>query len=150
MGASLQARETPQVATTGQIQLNVSTSFWRRISGAILLAVLAAFLIFVVTSAADLAMLREHESARLTFELSDAVASAAVGLLSYKLVRMHQQRQAQLRKRVEVIADMNHHVRNALQVISLTTHGHDQAEIANIKESVNRIQWALRELLPKL
>jgi hypothetical protein len=55
-----------------------------------------------------------------------------------------------VRHKVEVIADMNHHVRNALQVISLTTHGNDKEEIGVIRESVNRIQWALRELLPKI
>jgi len=37
-----------------------------------------------------------------------------------------------------------------LQVISLTTHGSSTQEIRTIRESVNRIQWALRELLPKI
>ena len=46
---------------------------------------------------------------------------------------------------------MNHHVRNALQVISLSTFSTaDQAQIDTIKPSVNRIQWALREILPKM
>jgi two-component sensor histidine kinase len=56
-----------------------------------------------------------------------------------------------LRQRLEVIAEMNHHVRNALQVISLSTYSSaDQKQLAAIKESVNRIQWALREVLPKM
>jgi hypothetical protein len=63
---------------------------------------------------------------------------------------MQQQRREYVRHKVEVIADMNHHVRNALQIISLTTHGKDKQEIGAIRESVNRIQWALRELLPKI
>jgi hypothetical protein len=115
-----------------------------------LLAAIAALFVFLVSSAADMLMLKEHETPRLTIELSDTVTSAAIGLLSYKLVRLHQDRRARVRQRVEVIADMNHHVRNALQVISLSSHGRDKEEITAIRESVNRIQWALRELLPKI
>ncbi len=125
--------------------------FWSRASGAIMLAIIFTVLVFLVSSAADLLMLREHETARITIELSDAVSAIAIGLLAFQLVRMHQERRAKLRKRVEVIADMNHHVRNALQVISLSTHGKEnEQEIAAIRDSMNRIQWALRELLPKI
>lgn len=125
-------------------------TLWNRVPGAILLAGLATLLIFVVSSTADLLMLREHETARLTIELSDAISASVIGLLSYRLFRLHQERRERLRHRVEVIANMNHHVRNALQVISLSSHGKDIEEIATIRESVNRIQWALRELLPKI
>jgi signal transduction histidine kinase len=128
----------------------VPTSVWKTVPGAILIALLFTFLIFLVSSAADLLMLKEHETARITIELSDAVSSLAIGLLSFQLIRMHQERRAKLRKRVEVISDMNHHVRNALQVISLSTQGRDKEEIAAIRDSMNRIQWALRELLPKI
>lgn len=125
-------------------------SLWSKITGAILLAVIFTFLIFVVSSMADLFMLREHETARITIELSDGISSAVIGLLVYQLVRLHQDRREQLRQRVEMIANMNHHVRNALQVIALTSHGKNKEEISAIRESVNRIQWALRELLPKI
>jgi signal transduction histidine kinase len=130
---------------------NPPVSFWNRVSGAILFAILFTLVIFIVSSAADLLMLREHETARITIELSDGVSAFAIGLLSFQLVRMYQERRAKLRERVEVIAAMNHHVRNALQVISLSTHGKEnKEEIAAIRESMNRIQWALRELLPKI
>jgi signal transduction histidine kinase len=120
------------------------------IASAVFLAIACVLLIFVVSSAADLLMLREHETPRITIELSDGISSLAIGLLSYRLARLQQQRRERLRQRVELIADMNHHVRNALQVISLTALGSSKEEIANIRESVNRIQWALRELLPKI
>ena len=129
----------------------VTTSFWNRVPGAVLLALIFTLLVFVVASAADLLMLREHETARITIELSDGVTSLAIGLLSFQLIRGHQERRAKLRQKIEVIADMNHHVRNALQVISLSTHGKEnEEEIAAIRESMGRIQWALRELLPKI
>lgn len=107
-------------------------------------------MVFVVSSTADLLMLKEHETPRITIELSDGISSAAIGLLSYQLIRTYQQRRRGLRQRLEVIADMNHHVRNALQVISLSAVGEDKNQIAAVRESVNRIQWALRELLPKI
>jgi len=114
------------------------------------MAAICAILVFIVSSGADILMLHQHETARTTVELSDAISSLIIGLLCYRLIRLHYERREQLRNKVEVISDMNHHVRNALQVISLTSHGKDKDEITAIRESVNRIQWALRELLPKL
>jgi len=132
-------------------QESLPASFWTKVPGAILLAITFTLMVFVIASGADLLMLREHETARITIELSDGVTSLAIGLLAFQLIRMHQERRAKLRRRVEVIADMNHHVRNALQVISLSTHGKEsEEEIAAIRESMSRIQWALRELLPKI
>jgi signal transduction histidine kinase len=132
------------------VKADVSTGFWQSPKGSVLRAIIATVLIFFVSSGADLFMFHEHEPARLTIELSDAISSIVVGLLCYQLFRLQRLRRQELRRRVEMISDMNHHVRNALQVISLSTHGHGQDEIKNVRDSVNRIQWALRELLPKI
>lgn len=113
-------------------------------------AAFVATVVFAVSSIADYFLLYEHEPARLTIEISDAISSIVIGLLCFQLFRMQQQRRQQIRQRLEVIADMNHHVRNALQVISFTTESGDEKEIKAIRESVNRIQWALKELLPKI
>src|SRR3954462_9662401 len=112
---------------------------------AILLALVSALLIFAVSVSADLFLIRDHQPARLTIEISDGISAIVIGVLSYKIFRLQQQRREYVRHKVEVISDMNHHVRNALQVISLTTHGGKQDEIVAVRESVNRIQWALRE-----
>jgi hypothetical protein len=132
------------------LESQTGLSTWQKSSGAVLLAGIAALLIFVISLGADMLLLRDHEPARFTIEISDGISSLVIGLLSYRLFRLQQQRREYVRHKVEVIADMNHHVRNALQVISLTTHGGDKEEIGVIRESVNRIQWALRELLPKI
>lgn len=51
--------------------------------------------------------------------------------------------------RLRTIADMNHHIRNALQTIQLSAYStKDQQAIGEISEAVERIQWALREVLP--
>lgn len=49
-----------------------------------------------------------------------------------------------------IIADMNHHTRNALQVIvsrSVLSMA-DSAAIEDIRQAVGRIDWCLREILP--
>jgi len=50
-----------------------------------------------------------------------------------------------------IIAELNHHVRNALQVIisraDVAIHG--VTELEDIFSAVNRIDWALREILPR-
>ena len=44
---------------------------------------------------------------------------------------------------------MNHHIRNALQVITYATATQNQTDsVALIGSSVERIEWALREVLP--
>ena|SRR6185369_1156600 len=145
------APETRIPPPSDNLEPKEASTIWQRASGAILRAVIAALLIFLVSLGADLLLLRDHEPARLTIEISDGISALVIGLLSYKIFRLQQQRREYVRHKVEVIADMNHHVRNALQIISLTTHGsRDKEEIINIRESVNRIQWALRELLPKI
>ncbi len=148
---SQSSQYAPETRTTnGDSPAKSSKSIQSTIGGAILLAGVAAALIFLVSLTADLILLHGHEPARLTIEISDAISAIVIGLLSYRIIRLQQQRREYVRQKVEVIADMNHHVRNALQVISLSTHGGDQEEIVAVRESVNRIQWALRELLPKI
>ena len=140
----------PESSTAVSRNGKVQTSVWSNGKGALLLSGVAALLIFIVSLGADLVLLRDHEPARMTIEVSDAISSLVIGALSYRVFRLQQQRRDYVRQKLEVIADMNHHVRNALQVISLSTHGSDQEQIATVRESVNRIQWALRELLPKI
>ena len=44
---------------------------------------------------------------------------------------------------------MNHHVRNSLQVISFAASVPQQEALeADIRNAVDRIEWALREVLP--
>ena len=48
------------------------------------------------------------------------------------------------RHRLEVIADMNHHIRNALQVLSYGTATHGRkTETEMMRDSIERIEWAL-------
>jgi len=149
--------QSPQYATENlntpadSQSVTQQVSFWQTTRGAVVLAAFAALAIFAVNVLADILILHSHElTARFTVEISDAISAMVIGLLSFKVIRLQQQRRENIRHKVEVIADMNHHVRNALQVITLTTIRTSQEELTAIRESMNRIQWALRELLPKI
>lgn len=73
-----------------------------------------------------------------------------IGILAGCLVfayELHQHKT--ILRQMRVIAEMNHHVRNALQAILYSPYVNQQAEqIKIIQESTQRIQWALREVLP--
>lgn len=74
---------------------------------------------------------------------------AVVGVLAGLVVFAYEQRQQRtVLKKISVIAAMNHHVRNALQAISYAPYAEQAKQIKLIQESVQRIQWALREVLP--
>jgi hypothetical protein len=47
-----------------------------------------------------------------------------------------------------VISAMNHHVRNALQTIAYVPYTEQAKQMLLIQQAVNRIQWALNEILP--
>jgi hypothetical protein len=52
-------------------------------------------------------------------------------------------------EKMRMIAEMNHHVRNALQPIIYSPYLREQAEqVKIIQEGIHRIEWALREVLP--
>jgi hypothetical protein len=58
-------------------------------------------------------------------------------------------RRRYLEARLKIIAEMNHHVRNALQVLSYTTMRQEDEKVRNMMhESMMRIDWALRQVLP--
>jgi 1,2-phenylacetyl-CoA epoxidase catalytic subunit len=69
--------------------------------------------------------------------------------LVYVLSLREWQREQYVECRLRVIAEMNHHIRNALQVITFYTRKGQKQEVG-IVEAVERIQWALREVLPQL
>ena len=78
--------------------------------------------------------------------LDDAAAAIAVGLLIY-LFERHRERM--LLERLQTIALMNHHVRNALQPVMYLPYSQDQElQMNTVRDAVKRIDWALREILP--
>jgi hypothetical protein len=117
----------------------------------LLAGVLAAVIVFLVGAGLDWFVLHENESRTIAISVSDSLAAVIAGILVYRLLQYERDRREQLRQRLEIIAEMNHHVRNALQVISFSGYSADsEQQLERIREGVNRIQWALKEVLPKL
>jgi hypothetical protein len=59
------------------------------------------------------------------------------------------ERDARIRERLTLIAELNHHVRNALTTIVLYAEHPDMKQrLQSTTEAVDRIAWVLRELVP--
>jgi hypothetical protein len=103
----------------------------------------ALVLLFLVVTDQLSAYYGLAESQRI---LDDSCGGIIAGLLIY---RLEHNRAKYLNEKLKTIELMNHHVRNALQVIvdSAYLHGHAQ-QLDEIQMSVKRIDWALREILP--
>jgi hypothetical protein len=75
--------------------------------------------------------------------------NVVIGVIAGVVVFAYEQRRYKaIREKIATISAMNHHVRNALQGISYAPYTDQAKQIQLIQQSVNRIQWALREVLP--
>src|SRR5215813_11195460 len=81
----------------------------------------------------------------VTLYIDDLVLGVLCGLLVFFYER---RRYRAMLDKIRVIAVMNHHVRNALQTISLSPYADQAKQIKPLDESSRRIQYALREILP--
>ena len=108
-------------------------------------SILAGFGIFFLGSLSDL-WLHQHAERLFVAIMSNVLIGVGVGIL----VLLYEQRQRRnMIKKLEVIRMMNHHVRNSLQVISIAASVPQQEELGNnLRDAVERIEWALREVLP--
>jgi signal transduction histidine kinase len=80
--------------------------------------------------------------------LAESVSAVVVAGLTAGFMEVANQRQEAALLRMQVISEMNHHIRNALAAISLTTDSiQNQQCVRVISESVDRIEWTLREIL---
>jgi len=126
--------------------LPLETSSWRFVIGAALGVGLVSFLATELMHhwlVPDLGGNRE----RL---LAEALSALIVSCLIARLAHMARQRQRLTIARMQVISEMNHHIRNALAPISLSMDAlENQQLIRIISEGVDRIDWALREILPR-
>ena len=80
--------------------------------------------------------------------LAESVSAVVVAGLTAGFMEVANQRQEAALVRMQVIREMNHHIRNALAAISLTTDSiQNQQCVRIISDSVDRIEWTLREVL---
>ena len=90
-------------------------------------------------------ILEQSHVREVTLYIDDLILGVVCGVLVFLY---EQRRYRALLDKIRVIAIMNHHVRNALQTISLSPYADQAKQIQLLDESSRRIQWALREILP--
>jgi len=86
-----------------------------------------------------------------TTRIDDVLLGLVAAALVFLLQRQQERELGRQRRSAAVIEQMNHHIRNALQVIvaRASLDHHDRPELLQIEEAVARIDWALREILPQ-
>lgn len=126
-------------------------SLWTRHAG--LLALIIGVLAFVINLLQDIFLASEGFSRWTVVVLSDLITGSIAGALFYQFAKYEKYKRELIRARMHTIAELNHHIRNALQVIKFWGLQHqncslDEVQIQFMKDSVDRIEWALREILP--
>jgi hypothetical protein len=112
-------------------------------------AAFSAIMIFVAVYWID-AWFTHHGLRREVPLLDNLLLSALVFALGVAQQLRHERELERHRQLMGIVADMNHHTRNALQVIvsrSVLSMA-DSAAIEDIQQAVRRIDWCLREILP--
>ena len=85
--------------------------------------------------------------------ISNGLTGLFAGGLVYQLAREEKASRELVRARMKTIAELNHHIRNALQVIKFLGGQErptlDAMQLQLINDAADRIEWALREVLPR-
>lgn len=106
---------------------------------------------FVAVHVVDVFLARLGLHAEATY-LDDLLLALLAAIFVLTLQWQHERELQRQRQSAAVISRMNHHIRNALQVIvyRLDPGTRDSEELREVRASVDRIDWALREILPSL
>jgi hypothetical protein len=116
---------------------------------------LVPLLVTVVVAAVgvlfDRVLLREGVTRNDLLVLSNSLTGIVCGALFWQARRREQERRDFVNRRLKTISGMNHHIRNALQVIAfhVARENAEDKTVKQAKDAVDRIQWALREVLPE-
>ena len=126
-------------------------SFWSRRGG--WFSFLVALLVSGIGVLLDRLLLKEGVPRYDLLIVSNSVTGLFAGGLFYQLAREERAHGELVRARMKTIAELNHHIRNALQVIRFwgaqQRPSLDAMQLQLINDSVDRIEWALREVLPR-
>jgi signal transduction histidine kinase len=116
---------------------------------------IAAFVIVVATAVSvagyvfDRLLLHEGVPRYDLLAISNTLTGIVAGGFFWEVLRRERERRKFVETRLRTIAEMNHHIRNALQVISFySSIAQDQKTVNQLRDAVNRIEWSLEEVLP--
>jgi hypothetical protein len=126
-------------------------SLWFRRTG--LLSLLVFVIVSLIGFVLDRLLLKEGLPRLDMLIFSNGLTGLFAGGLVFQMAREEKASRELVAERMKTIAELNHHIRNALQVIKFlgaqNRSGLDEMQLQLINDSVNRIEWALREVLPR-
>jgi len=125
-------------------------SSWSRRSGLLSLAVV--IVVSALGIVLDCLLLKEGLPRLDMLIFSNGLTGLFAGGLFYQMAREARASRVLVEERMKTIAELNHHIRNALQVIKFLggqRSGLDAVQLQLINDSADRIEWALREVLPR-
>ncbi len=114
-----------------------------------LIAGLIGIVMFAGSVLLDVLLLK-HEAA-FAIVLSNALVGLLAAALVYILLAYGREQRRRMIGRLEAVQEVNHHIRNALQALSFTGGAlRGTKEGIVVTEAIERIEWALHEVLPKV
>ena len=126
-------------------------SLWSRRSG--LLTLLVVVVVSLIGIVLDRLLLKEGLPRLEMLIFSNGLTGLFAGGMFFQMAREEKASRELVAERMKTIAELNHHIRNALQVIKFLggqkRTGLDAVQLQLINDSADRIEWALRELLPR-
>jgi hypothetical protein len=109
-----------------------------------------ALLVFLGGGALDW-LVRRQLIPSISLMLAGAAISLAIGTSVLKILSDAHAHYATVLERLELISQLNHHIRNALQIIAyhnVPAPGRSEHAIRQVSAAVTRIDFVLRDMLP--
>ncbi len=117
----------------------------RRLRIDLVLAIACSVLLAIVGRGIELLCVNLGWSDMLAHWLDDAITGVIGGVLAFSVLRNNSAKRVELRQRLDVIGEMNHNVRNALDVIRSAHYAPVERErIEMIDRAARRIEESLR------
>jgi hypothetical protein len=115
-----------------------------------LISFLVVFVVSILGFVLDYMLLKEGLPRYDLLLLTNGMTGLIAGGLFYQGARHDLIKREFMRQRMKTVADLNHYIRNALQVIKFC-NGRSiaaQEQLQLIREAADRIEWALSEVVP--
>jgi len=126
-------------------------SLWSRRSG--LVSLLVVVIVSLIGILLDWLLVKEGLPRLDMLIFSNGLTGLFAGGLFWQMAREAKASRDLVAERMKTIAELNHHIRNALQVIKFlgvqNSSSLDAVQLQLVNDSVDRIEWALREVLPR-
>lgn len=139
----VQGPVNPQASRSGHLlRLSWRNSYWIIVLLALLIGILSVAGSFLL----DWAI---HDLVRPVYA-SDILEGGVAALVSGAVLVRMQSRRREMLVRMQIIEDVNHHVRNALTIITLSSAIRQDPELdTQVKDACNRIDWILNDAVSR-